>query len=54
MYRTFDIKEGQKILDSHNLNLSLVDSMYAYHINEKGIHKGTGLVEALRILGGKS
>ena len=53
LYRTFDIKEGQKILDSHNLNLSLVTVLYAYHINEKGIHKGTGLVEALRILGGK-
>lgn len=53
LYRTFDIKEGQRILDHHNLNLCLVDSMYAYHINERGIHKGTGLVEALRILGGK-
>ena len=52
LYRTFDIKQGQKILDSHGMNLNLVDSTYAYHINKKGINKGTGLLEALRILGG--
>jgi hypothetical protein len=53
LYRTFDLEQGQMILDKHNLNLSLNDSMYAYHINEKGIDKGTGLLEALRVLGGK-
>jgi len=48
--RTFDLREGSKILEENNLNLSLSDSKYAYHINEKGINKGVGLMEALKIL----
>ncbi|MFZ0514954.1 MAG: phosphoglycolate phosphatase [Candidatus Nitrosopolaris sp.] len=48
--RTFDIREGSKILEENNLNLRLSDSKYAYHINEKGVDKGVGLLEALRIL----
>jgi phosphoglycolate phosphatase (TIGR01487 family) len=48
--RTFDIQEGVKILEENNLNLRLSDSKYAYHINEKGVDKAVGLLEALRIL----
>ncbi len=50
MLRTFDIKEGQKILDEHGLPLYLNDSKYAYHINEKGVDKALGLKQALRML----
>jgi phosphoglycolate phosphatase len=50
MLRTFDIKEGQKILDEHDLELYLSDSKYAFHINEKGIDKARGLQVALKIL----
>jgi phosphoglycolate phosphatase (TIGR01487 family) len=50
MLRTFDLKQGQKILDENHLDLYLSDSKYAYHINEKGLDKATGLKEALRIL----
>lgn len=50
MLRTFDLKEGQKVLDENNLDLYLSDSRYAYHINEKGIDKAAGLKEALAIL----
>jgi phosphoglycolate phosphatase (TIGR01487 family) len=50
MLRTFDIKEGQKILDEHGLQLYLNDSKYAFHINEKGVDKALGLREALKIL----
>lgn len=50
LFRTFDIKEGRKILEEHNLNLNLNDSKYAFHINEKGVDKGSGLKEALKIL----
>ncbi len=45
--RSFDINLGQKILDKNNLDLYLNDSGYAYHINKKGINKGTGLLKAL-------
>jgi phosphoglycolate phosphatase (TIGR01487 family) len=50
MMRTFDLKQGQKILDENHLDLYLSDSKYAYHINEKGMDKATGLKEALKIL----
>jgi len=48
--RTFDVREGRKIFEENNLNLSLSDSKYAFHINEKGVDKGVGLLEALKIL----
>ena len=48
--RTFEIEQAQKIIDEDNLNVSLTDSGYAYHINSKGIDKGSGFLEALKIL----
>jgi phosphoglycolate phosphatase len=50
LLRTFDLKEGQKILDEYSLPLYLSDSKYAFHINEKGINKASGLKEALTML----
>jgi phosphoglycolate phosphatase len=50
LLRTFDLKEGQKILDEYHLPLYLSDSKYAFHINEKGIDKAYGLKEALTVL----
>ena len=48
--RTFDIEQAQKIIDEDNLSVSLTDSGYAYHINSKGIDKGYGFLEALKLL----
>ncbi|HEX7032974.1 MAG TPA: phosphoglycolate phosphatase [Nitrososphaera sp.] len=50
MLRTFDLEEGQKILDEHGLSLYLSDSKYSFHINEKGVDKALGLKEALKML----
>lgn len=50
LLRTFDMKEGQKILDERGFSLYLSDSKYAFHINEKGIDKASGLKEALKML----
>ena len=50
LLRTFDIEEGRKILEENDLGLYLSDSKYAFHINEKGVDKGRGLNEALKIL----
>lgn len=50
LLRTFELKEGQKILDEYHLPLYLSDSKYAFHINEKGINKAYGLKEALTVL----
>lgn len=49
--RNFDIDHAQQIFKEHNLPLYLSDSKYAYHINQVGIDKFTGLSEALQILG---
>jgi phosphoglycolate phosphatase (TIGR01487 family) len=48
--RTFDIEQAQKIIDEDNLNVVLTDSGYAYHINSKDIDKGSGFLEALKML----
>jgi phosphoglycolate phosphatase (TIGR01487 family) len=50
LFRTFDIKEGQRVLRENNLDLHLSDSTYAFHINQRGIDKGIGLKEALKLL----
>jgi phosphoglycolate phosphatase (TIGR01487 family) len=50
LLRTFNIEEGQKILDEHNLDLYLSDSGYAFHINERGVNKATGFKRVLDIL----
>jgi phosphoglycolate phosphatase len=50
LLRTFELKEGQKILDEYHLPLYLSDSKYAFHINEKGVNKAYGLKEALAVL----
>ena len=50
LLRTFDIEVGRKIFEENNLGLYLTDSKYAFHINEKGIDKATGLKRALEIL----
>ena len=48
--RTFDIEKAQKIIDEDNLNVVLTDSGYAYHINSNGVDKGSGFMEALKML----
>jgi len=48
--RTFDIEQAQKIIDENNLNVVLTDSGYAYHINSKCVDKGSGFLEAIKIL----
>ena len=48
--RTFEIDKAQKIVDMDNLNVILTDSGYAFHINSKGVNKGSGFLEAIKIL----
>ena len=48
--RTFDIEKAQKIIDEDNLNVVLTDSGYAYHINSKGVDKGSGFLEVVKML----
>ena len=48
--RTFDIVNAQKLLDENGFNVGLFDSGYAFHINSRGVDKGSGLMEALDML----
>ena len=48
--RTFQIEEAKQIVDIENLNVILSDSGYGYHINSKGVNKGSGFLEAIKIL----
>lgn len=50
LQRTFDIEEGKNILKEKGLNLDIVDSKYAFHINELGVNKAKGLNLALEFL----
>ncbi|MGH9974021.1 MAG: HAD-IIB family hydrolase, partial [Nitrososphaeraceae archaeon] len=50
LQRTFDINEGKKIFREKKLNLDIVDSKYAFHINELGVNKAKGLDHALKFL----
>ena len=49
--RPFEIDKAQKIIDIENLNVVLTDSGYAYHINSKSVNKGSGFLEAMKVLG---
>ena len=48
--RTFEIEKAKKIVDEDNLNVVLTDSGYAYHINSKGVNKGSGFLEVIKML----
>jgi phosphoglycolate phosphatase len=48
--RTFELNEGNKILRENDLDLKIVDSNYAFHINEVKINKGFGLASLLKDL----
>lgn len=47
--RNFDVNLGKKILAENNFNVQLSDSMYAYHINSKGVNKANGFLEIMRM-----
>jgi len=46
--RTFDLNRAKSILIKENLDVSISDSQYAFHINSSGIDKGTGFLEIMR------
>lgn len=47
--RNFDIETGKKILSKNNMDVHLSDSMYAYHINSKGVNKANGFLEVMNM-----
>lgn len=51
--RNFDINLGKKILTENNFGVQLSDSMYAYHINSKGVNKANGFLEVMKMFSAK-
>lgn len=51
LLRTFEPSEGQKLLDEHNIPVTINDSKFALHLTKKGIDKSVGLREGLKFLG---
>lgn len=47
--RNFDIEHGKTILSQNGYEVQLSDSMYAYHINSKGVNKANGFLEVMRM-----
>ncbi len=43
MKRNFDIDAASKYVEDHGLPVELIDTVFAVHIKEKGVDKGTGL-----------
>ncbi len=48
--RSFDLKTAQKVFDQNNLDLNLIDSKFAFHINSKNVNKAYGFRIALQIM----
>lgn len=48
--RTFNLDEGNRVFKEKGQDLILVDSNYAYHINETKINKGFGLDSLMKAL----
>lgn len=46
--RTFDLDQARKIVTKENLGVSLSDSQYAFHINSRGVDKGSGFREVMK------
>lgn len=47
--RTFDLNLGRKLLAENNFDVQLSDSLYAFHINSKGINKANGFLEVMKM-----
>ncbi len=45
--RTFDLDLARNIVLENNIDVELSDSQYAYHINSRGIDKGTGFTKIM-------
>lgn len=48
--RTFDLELAKQLVKEKNLDVLLSDSQYAFHINSRGIDKGTGFQEIMKRL----
>lgn len=52
--RNFEFNLGKKILAENNFDIQLSDSMYAYHINSKGVNKANGFLEVMKMFSARN
>ena len=51
--RNFDVNLGKKLFAENDFDVTLTDSLYAYHINSKGVDKATGFLEVMNMFSAK-
>ncbi len=51
LLRTFNVSEGQKVLDHASIPVTIHDSKFALHLTRKGITKAVALKDAFELLG---
>lgn len=51
--RNFDVNVGKKFFADNDLDVTLTDSQYAYHINSKGVDKANGFLEVMNMFSAK-
>ncbi len=51
--RNFDVNVGKKLFADNDLDVTLTDSQYAYHINSKGVDKANGFLEVMNMFSAK-
>ncbi len=51
--RNFDVNVGKKLFADNDLDVTLTDSQYAYHINSKGVDKASGFLEVMNMFSAK-
>lgn len=51
--RNFDVNVGKKFFADNDIDVTLTDSQYAYHINSKGVDKANGFLEVMNMFSAK-
>ncbi|MDE1818985.1 MAG: phosphoglycolate phosphatase [Thaumarchaeota archaeon] len=51
--RNFDVNIGKKLFADNDLDVTLTDSQYAYHINSNGVDKANGFLEVMNMFSAK-
>ena len=46
--RTFDLSAARELIARNNMGVTLSDSQYAYHLNSRGVDKGSGFGEIMK------
>jgi len=51
LHRDFDVEAASRYIEEMNLPVEIIDTVFAAHLKEKGVDKGTGLVRIAERMG---